>query len=104
MVESAQAVAQLLDEPLAGHVANLEVVAGLGASGRIRDEDLVVAAARTKRHYAFVHRPVAVDPDGRVGAASDAPSRGTREIAHAAGVDDRPVGRHGGSALRAPLR
>ena len=74
MIECASAVAQLFDEMLTGQIENLEALAGARALDRIRSEDLVDAAARIKRHHEFVHRLVAVLPDGTITAASDPPS------------------------------
>lgn len=74
MIECASAVAQLFDEMLTGQIENLEALAGAHAPDRIRSADLVDAATRTKRHHEFVHRLVAVLPDGTITAASDPPS------------------------------
>ena len=73
MIECAGAVAQLFDEILTGQIENLEALAGARAPDRIRSEDLVDAATRIKRHHGFVHRLVAVLPDGMIAAASDPP-------------------------------
>ena len=73
MIECASAVAQLFDEILTGQIENLEALAGVRAPDRIRSEDLVDAATRIKRHHGFVHRLVAVLPDGTITAASDPP-------------------------------
>ncbi len=73
MIECASAVAQLFDEILTGQIENLEALAGARAPDRIRSEDLVDAATRIKRHHGFVHRLVAVLPDGTITAASDPP-------------------------------
>ena len=70
MIECAGAVAQLFDEILTGQIENLEALAGARAPDRIRSEDLVDAATRIKRHHGFVHRLVAVLPDGTIAAAS----------------------------------
>jgi signal transduction histidine kinase len=74
MIECASAVAQLFDEILIGQIENLEALAGARSPDRIRSEDLVDAATRIKRHHGFVHRLVAVLPDGTITAASDPPS------------------------------
>src|SRR4030095_15727540 len=77
MIECASAVAQLFDEILTGQIENLEALAGAGAPDRIRGEDLVDAATRIKRHHGFVHRLVAVLPDGAITPATDPPRAGS---------------------------
>ena len=76
MLECASAVALLFDEILAGQIENLEALAGTRAPDHIRSEDLIDAAARIRRNHGFVHRLVAVLPDGTITAASDPPSAG----------------------------
>ena len=73
MLESTSAVAQLFDEILTGQIENLDALAAVRSLDRIRSDDLVDVTTRIKQHHGFVHRLVAVLPDGTITAASDPP-------------------------------
>ncbi|HET8576776.1 MAG TPA: hypothetical protein VFO18_06745, partial [Methylomirabilota bacterium] len=70
MLEFAQYLARHFDEVLAGQIENLEAIGSVRRFVDIEDDELVALAARVRAQHPFIHRFLAVRPDGLISASS----------------------------------
>jgi GAF domain-containing protein len=87
MLEFAQYLARHFDEVLSGQIENLEALGNVRRLSRIEDADLTAVATRIRAHHPFLHRLVAIAPDGVVIAASGGSDAGGRAFADRALVE-----------------